>query len=268
MDIDYTYHSHTKRCMHATGEDAEYAAAAYELGFKVYGFSDHLILPDLRQSGMRGNPEDLEDYLTSIAKLKKDYEGKMEIYTGFEAEFFPDYCDYCKSLLKDSLDYLILGQHCYLKDKEFLWYRKALSPAEGICKYTEDVLQGMRSGLYLYVAHPDYFYCFSRKCPDTAKEAARAILKEAVRLDMPLEINMGPSEWRKDTLLKMGGYPYPEEMFWKLAEEYPSLKVVLGTDHHNPEFLKQKPVEYYLDFVKRHHLNLLTRLDVKKRGLL
>ena len=35
------YHTHTKRCNHALGEDREYVEAAIKAGLKVLGFSDH-----------------------------------------------------------------------------------------------------------------------------------------------------------------------------------------------------------------------------------
>ena len=35
------YHTHTKRCHHACGEDREYVEAAIESGLKILGFSDH-----------------------------------------------------------------------------------------------------------------------------------------------------------------------------------------------------------------------------------
>ena len=42
------YHTHTKRCMHATGTDADYVKAALDAGLDVLGFSDHGPFPDNR----------------------------------------------------------------------------------------------------------------------------------------------------------------------------------------------------------------------------
>ncbi|MBR2281394.1 MAG: hypothetical protein IJ863_02090, partial [Spirochaetales bacterium] len=36
-----TYHTHTFRCRHATGEDIDYVNSALAGGFSVLGFSDH-----------------------------------------------------------------------------------------------------------------------------------------------------------------------------------------------------------------------------------
>ena len=43
--MKYTYHTHTARCHHATGEDEEYVRAAIDAGIKVLGFSDHAPMP-------------------------------------------------------------------------------------------------------------------------------------------------------------------------------------------------------------------------------
>ncbi len=47
MEIAFiaNYHTHTKRCRHAVGEDREYVEAAIEAGLKVLGFSDHTPIP-------------------------------------------------------------------------------------------------------------------------------------------------------------------------------------------------------------------------------
>ena len=38
--IKCNYHTHTKRCNHAVGEDEEYVLSAIENGYKVLGFAD------------------------------------------------------------------------------------------------------------------------------------------------------------------------------------------------------------------------------------
>ena len=35
------FHTHTRRCMHASGSDEDYVLAAIEAGYEVLGFSDH-----------------------------------------------------------------------------------------------------------------------------------------------------------------------------------------------------------------------------------
>ena len=42
--MKYCYHTHTKRCGHAVGEDEEYVIEAIKAGIKDLGFSDHVFL--------------------------------------------------------------------------------------------------------------------------------------------------------------------------------------------------------------------------------
>ena len=35
------YHTHTTRCMHATGDDEDYVLSAIKGGYRILGFSDH-----------------------------------------------------------------------------------------------------------------------------------------------------------------------------------------------------------------------------------
>ena len=45
-------------------------------------------------------------------RLKEKYKKDINIYVGFEAEYFPPYIDYYKELIESNkIDYLILGQH-------------------------------------------------------------------------------------------------------------------------------------------------------------
>ena len=45
---NFNYHSHTKRCEHAIGEDEEYVKAAIANGFQVMGFSDDITRENVR----------------------------------------------------------------------------------------------------------------------------------------------------------------------------------------------------------------------------
>ena len=88
--LDFNYHTHTYRCGHAVGEDEQYVINAIKLGIKKLGFSDHVMLPSgFDQPGIRGSFAQLEDYLHSIRALKEKYKDQIEIFVGFEAEYYP-----------------------------------------------------------------------------------------------------------------------------------------------------------------------------------
>mgnify|MGYP004576416305 CR=1 FL=1 len=47
--IRNNYHTHTFRCGHAIGNDEEYVLEAIALGLNTLGFSDHVMLPNVKQ---------------------------------------------------------------------------------------------------------------------------------------------------------------------------------------------------------------------------
>ena len=63
------YHTHTMRCQHASGEDADYVEAALKAGYQVLGFSDHSPWPFSSGyvSPIRMSAERLDDYIAGHA---------------------------------------------------------------------------------------------------------------------------------------------------------------------------------------------------------
>ena len=119
--IKNNYHTHTIRCGHASGEDEEYILEAIALGLNELGFSDHIMLPDHQQIGIRGDYTLLDDYIDSLTKLREKYKDRIKIYIGFEAEAMKEYFHYYRSLLDSKrIDYLILGNHCEVNNGNIL----------------------------------------------------------------------------------------------------------------------------------------------------
>lgn len=259
--IDFTYHSHTYRCGHAVGEDYEYAEKAIEAGLKILGYTDHVILPDLTQRNMRGKPEELEGYIQSVNSLKEKYKDKLEIHLGFEAEYFGErYLDYYRSLLRDKVEYLILGQHCFLWGDKFVFYGGSYDDTEALERYGDDLIAGMESGLFTYVCHPDVFMAWYPLWNDRCDKLAHRICQKAVELDMPLELNMGCSY--RPSFRQRRDYLYPHPRFWKVVGQYP-VKTIIGMDTHSPQWLVDGDVAWFLRFAERNKLNLIDRIEFK-----
>ena len=67
--IKRNYHTHTKRCCHAIGDDEEYVVNAIEAGLTDLGFSDHC--PYIKKDPtVRMKIEQKEEYYNSILSLK------------------------------------------------------------------------------------------------------------------------------------------------------------------------------------------------------
>ncbi len=246
--LKYCYHSHTKRCGHASGEDEEYVVKAIELGIKRLGFSDHIFLPSgYSQPGIRGDFEQLENYLESAHFLKEKYKNSVDLLVGFEAEYYPEMVDYYKWLLKEKVDYLILGQHCHLKDGALTWYFHKDSPTTDVIPYVNDVIDGLKSGLFKYLAHPDLFMHTYDGFDDVLERESRRLLKACEDLQIPIELNLcGMRRRYYDEV----NHSYPNRNFFSLVKDY-NIKVVMGIDAHDPNNYNQEEIDRAIDFANR-----------------
>ena len=86
------YHTHTKRCGHATGEDEDYIQFAIENGYEELGFSDHISHTNFQQN---------EEYIQKITALKEKYKDQIKILLGFECEYVESMLPYYQKLLQE-----------------------------------------------------------------------------------------------------------------------------------------------------------------------
>lgn len=260
--IDANYHSHSFRCGHAIGSDEEYVLAAMKVGFKVLGFSDHVMLPKTNQPGMRGDISLLSDYVNSVNSLKRKYAGKMEIYLGFECEwYYEEFESYYRELLtKYGFDYLIMGQHCFHMNDRFFYYSSVKDERQGVELYAKDLIAGINSGLFAYVAHPDHFLMWYGKWDETAEKASWVICNAAKEKNVPLEINMGPSRWKiKTSLDDLSLVCYPYRKFFEIAKQIGN-DVVIGVDAHAPSDYATSDYRWAYDFATRLGFEPLKRV--------
>ena len=223
------YHTHTKRCHHASGEDREYVEAAIQAGLKILGFADHCpwVYPDKDfVSGIRLATWEVDDYFYSLESLRKEYAGDIKIYIGFETEHCPDMIPQQEKLLADyPLDYMICGQH-FLGAEYASFYAGRPHGDEGFLKrYVDTAIEGMRSGRYLYLAHPDLVNFTGDEA--VYRSHMKRLCVALKKLDIPVEINvLGLSEGRR----------YPSRRFLEIAKETGN-SAIIGIDAHAPEQL-------------------------------
>ena len=246
--LKYCYHTHTARCGHATGEDEEYVKKAIELGIERLGFSDHIFLPDeIGQPGVRCSINELDNYIASINHLRGKYEDFVDISIGFEAEYNPQLLDLYRWLLKEKVQYLIMGQHCYLCDNKFLWYGVRDGDISNVQLYVDHVLKGLETGLFKYLAHPDLFLLSYGEWNEELERESRRLLEGCEKLNIPLEVNVCGMRRRHYNEVN---YSYPNINFFKLASQY-NLKFVIGIDAHDPSHFNQDDVNRAIDFANR-----------------
>ena len=244
----FNYHTHTTRCKHATGTDREYIETAIEAGFQILGFSDHCpwVYKSDYVATMRMTPNEVDGYFHSLEDLRQEYKKDIQIFIGFESEYFPELMEGQDKLLSDfPVDYMILGQHFLGSDEYGMYVGMPVRSDELLTQYVDTVIEGAKTGRYLYVAHPDLIHYHGNRTL-YKKEMVRlcTALKE---LEIPLEINL---------LGAADGRNYPDDTFWDIARKIGN-PCIVGFDAHSPNQLinehGRKQVEKLL---KKHRLTL------------
>ena len=261
--FSHNYHSHTTRCGHAEGKDEDYVLAAIDNGFQTIGFTDHVFLPDIFQPRMRGSVALLDEYKSSVLHLKKKYQGKINVKLGFECEYLGEPFDtYYHKLKEQGFELLILGQHCYYDaaHRNMAWYGDLPNRQERIYRYCDDLIKGMESGLFSYVAHPDFFVLIYWDWDEHCEEVARRICQTAERLHIPLELNMGRTRGRS-YYFKPDFFNYPYPRFWEIVSEY-DIDVVVGVDAHSPEDYYTSDYDVFAEILRNHKLKYLPKLPL------
>lgn len=250
------YHTHTSRCRHAIGTEREYIETAIARGLKVLGFADHApqMFPGDYYSNFRMYPEQIENYVSTLRRLRDEYKNDIDILIGLETEYYPEVFEKLIEFLAPyNIDYMILGQHFIDNEYDTAIYSGfSTSDESRLERYTSAVLEGMSTGKFSYVAHPDLFNFDGDR---TAYEKqARRLCEGAKSLGIPLEVNfLGLATKRH----------YPSERFYKIAAEVGN-SFIFGCDAHDPnDVLNPRAYELAIDFVKRLGITPIQRLNLK-----
>lgn len=237
---DEVFHVHTSRCKHAgKAKDIEYVKTALSLGAKRIVFTDHAPFPgDPFKSRM--DYAEFPGYIESIARLKEEFDGKIEVLCGLEIEYLPSFKDYYHELAENpGIDLLINGQHFYE-------YAPNKYSADLIDKTKEPIgqslamVEAINSGLFSVIAHPDRSFRKVFKWGETEDELSKAIINAAYKDG---KWNGTYFEWNYSSSQT---YNFLHREFWNLIPD--SKIVVYGLDAHITEevvsgwdFRKQAP---------------------------
>ena len=249
------YHTHTSRCHHATGSDEDYVLSAIKGGYEILGFSDHTPWPYASGfvSRTRMLPSELEGYVQSLRSLKEQYEGQLEIKIGLECEYYPAMRSWLSELKEAfGLDYLIFGNHHYPSDEESTYFGMSTTDEHMLHLYEQSVLEGMETGYYTYLAHPDLFMGAYPQFDKHCEEVSRNICREAKKRGLPLEYNLGCAAYCEATGETL--FPYPD--FWQIVKEE-GCETIIGIDAHQPYMLETS--RYYDKALK-----FLEKLGIKR----
>ena len=275
MKMKNNYHTHLKYCHHATGDTFDYVKEAIRLGFDEIGITDHgpilesfMSKEDYYKNYCQENMkyDFIPTYLNEINEFRKKYKNEIKIYTGFEVEFLYIQLDFYKDL-RSKVDYLNLGVH-FFKDKNgniIDCYNDI--DYKNIEEYADTCINGMKTGLFNTLVHPDVFFCDYRDInglnnfDDNCKKAAIRIIEAAIKYNVYLEVNCNALK-KPEQALERSTWRYPRYEFWEIAKEYKDLKIIVGVDAHAPERLSGFHVDAIYKFVDDLGLNILEKMEI------
>lgn len=259
----YNYHTHTYRCGHANGKIEDYIKRAIQCGIKNMGFSDHMpyICSDGYESAFRVPVAEADAYFSEINLLREKYKDKIDIKIGFEMEY---YSQHFNNMLKSAIDigaeYLILGPHYTAEEHpDGVHTITETDNTEHLKEYVTCVVEGIKSGVFTYIAHPDMFNFIGDV--SVFQREMRKICIASREFNTPLEINfLGIRDNRN----------YPNEAFWKIAGEEKS-PVTFGFDAHDVvsafdktslDKAKKLIEKYNLNYIGKPELILIQQLQI------
>ena len=258
--MDYNYHSQTVRCNHATGSEEDYIKTAIGVGIRYMGFSDHapFKFPDGYESFYRV-PEALgQDYISVLRDLREKYKNKIDLKIGFEMEYYPSYFEtMLKRVIDLGAEYLILGQHFLNEEHPNGIASSGAKTEENLKQYAELVVDGIETGYFTYVCHPDLI-AFEGDDAIYEREM-RKICLASKEYNVPLEINF---------LGIRNNRHYPHEKFWKTVGET-GAPVTFGMDAHaTAEAGDIESLKAAKELVEKFSLNYIgkpTVIDIQKK---
>ncbi len=260
MEKISNYHTHTHLCKHATGTVEEYIMQAAKDGCLELGMSDHcpyskeskLYWPEIRMT-----EEDAKYYLSQVREWSKKVD--FPVKAGFECEWDKSSYSWYKDVLLGEMnaDYLIFGPHWVYDFGEYI-YIPNVDSKKLLYKYVEQTIEGINSGLYKFIAHPDLFMSGYKEWDADSKAMLSAILDAAIDCHLPVEIN-GNGLNRKMNETKNGlRHPYPYDEFWDLVATK-NVDVVCSSDAHSPEYVLSWARDA-VQYATQHGIKPLTKI--------
>lgn len=251
-----SYHNHTYRCRHATGTEEEYVQQAIAAGIRRFGFSDHTpqLFPGQYYSTMRMYPHELAGYVETVLQLQKQYADQIDIILGVETEFYPVCFKEVVQMARDhGITYMLLGQHWIGNEEAEPYSGRQTADVRQLERYCDQTIEGMQTGLFTYLAHPDLLWFVGEDAP--YRRHMRRICQEAKACNMPLEINLNGIYQKRN---------YPDTRFWEMAAEEGN-SVVIGVDAHSPEMVSGLGFEKdALELARRYGLPVLETVELRK----
>jgi histidinol-phosphatase (PHP family) len=243
----HNFHTHTHYC-DGSAPPVSYIRAAIETDFCSLGFSSHAPVP-LENNFAIKDEKSLADYCSEINKLKAEYDDRIKIYLGIEADYIPgESYDFDKFRKEYKIEYVIGSVHLVKNADEKLWFidgpkkeswKNGLEEGYGgnirraVTAYYDQVISMVETQRPEVIGHLDKVKMhnqneYFREDEKWYRSLVSAALDHIARCGCIVEVNTrGLYKKRSDSLFP--GMEVIIEMFKR------NIPVTISTDAHMPE---------------------------------
>jgi histidinol-phosphatase (PHP family) len=232
MSLPPDYHMHTPLCRHATGEPADYAKHAVEIGLTEIGFSDHSPMRQDNFDNWRMNFSQLDEYVEKIRATQNQFP-QLQIRLALEVDYFPNGEDWIRELAaRHPWDYFIGSVH-YVSDSWAIDDPQKLSEWKNCDSfevwqiYFERLTKAAESKLFEIIGHADLPKKFGHKPSRDCTPLYETFLTAAKKSGCAIELNT--AGLRKDCK-----EIYPSREILQLAFQK-GVPLTFGSDAHAPQ---------------------------------
>lgn len=240
------YHSHCSFC-DGRAPMEEFVKSAIEAGFIAYGFSSHAPLPFPAHWTL--TKEKVPVYLAEFERLKREYEGKIELYAGLEIDYLDEEWNPASAYFQQlPLDFRIGSVHLlhtpegkivdtdtsaenfkYLLVAEFHGDLKALAGA-----YFEASMRMLEKGGFDIIGHTNKIWYNAEQCEpgvsDTEWYQAKLADLFALIAETGITVEINTKYFHRN------GSFFPNTKDWKYIRQW-NLPIVVNSDVHFPELV-------------------------------
>lgn len=272
------YHTHIYLCRHASGTVKDYVKLAIDNNYEEIGISDHAPFPEdlrikLNSTRMRED-EFINTYLLELQTTREGFQDQIKVLFGTEIEYLPE----TKDLLpfyKDKLDYLILGQHYYIKNGNYYSVfgdnkynpREVKVLSEDLYIYANTISEALNTGYFKILAHPEIIMIVYPKWDEHCIAAMKIIIEACIRNDVYIEFNA--NGLRRGIYEPYPGckfdklYMYPRFEFWELLyKEYNYDKVIISDDSHSLKDFNDYATKQAYNYFKENKFPFKNKIDI------
>lgn len=233
--LRFDYHTHHHRCGHAVGSIHDYCEAALNLGLTTFGVSDHG--PAYWLDGDHAQPQTqmacsaVSGYVAEVQLERENYEGRLDIKVGLEADWIPGRTDDLKQILDNNpFDYVLGSVHYILGRSIFARTRWDSEDASDVyTAYYEELCRAAVSGHFDILSHLTAVEAYGPPIDPALAGSLYPMVADAIK-ESGCVVELNTSGYRKRP---HADDPFPNH---RLLAELVSRRVPLtfGSDCHAP----------------------------------